>query len=136
MAIFSKLGNYKNTGLLLMRVGIGAMFVIIHGYPKMLAGPSKWEQLGGNLRNIGIDFFPAAWGFLAAGSELIGGLLLILGLFFRPACLFLLGTLTIAAMSYFWHGQGFFAAAHPIEVGFAILGLFILGPGKYSIDKS
>jgi putative oxidoreductase len=136
MAIFSKLGNYKNTALLLMRVGIGTMFVIIHGYPKMMGGPSKWAQLGENLKNVGIDFFPVAWGFLAAGTELIGGLLLIFGLFFRPACLFLIGMLTIAAMTYFWRGQGWFAAAHPVEVGFAILGLFILGPGKYSIDKS
>ena len=44
MALFSQLGNYKNTGLFLMRVGLGAM-MIVHGLPK-LTHPEKWAGLG------------------------------------------------------------------------------------------
>ena len=135
MAIFSKLGNYKNTGLLLMRVGIGAMMLYVHGYPKLIGGPEKWEKLGSNMKLIGIDFLPLFWGLMAASTEAIGGLLLILGLFFRPAVLLLAFTMVVAALSHFAKGGGLSEASHAIEIGFAFLGMLILGPGKYSIDK-
>ena len=32
MALLSNLGRYRNTGLLILRIGIGTMF-ILHGYP-------------------------------------------------------------------------------------------------------
>jgi putative oxidoreductase len=88
------------------------------------------------MKNLGIDFFPTFWGLMAASTEAIGGLLLIIGLFFRPACFFLLFTMGVAASSYFFTGGTLKDAAHPIEIGFSFLGMFILGPGKYSIDKS
>lgn len=136
MPALSFLGNYKNTGLLLMRIGIGAMFIIVHGYPKLMGGPERWEKVGGSMKNLGINFFPVAWGFLAASTEAIGGLLLILGLFFRPTCLFLIFVMAVAAITNFSKAGSLFEAAHPIEVGLTFVGLLFLGPGKYSIDKS
>jgi putative oxidoreductase len=135
MAVLGKLGNYKNLGLLFMRVGLGAM-MILHGYPKILGGPDKWEKLGKAMGNFGIDFFPVGWGAMAAGTEVIGGLLLVLGWYFRPACIFLLITMIVAAMSHIGRGQGLLEASHAIEVGFAFLGLMFLGPGKFSVDKN
>jgi len=34
----------RDLGLLLLRVGIGLMFVIVHGLPQVLGGVSKWTS--------------------------------------------------------------------------------------------
>lgn len=135
MAIWSKLGKYQHIGLLLMRAGLGFM-MILHGYPKLMGGPDRWEKVGGAMANFGLDFMPTFWGFMAAGAEGIGGLLVILGAVFRPACALLMVTMTVAAVSHISKGDGIMGASHAIETGLAFLGMFILGPGKYSIDKS
>ena len=135
MAIWSKLGKYQHFGLLLMRAGLGFM-MILHGYPKLMGGPDRWEKTGGAMANFGLDFMPSFWGFMAAGAEGIGGLLVILGVFFRPACGLLIVTMIVAAVSHIGKGDGIMGASHAIETGLAFLGLFILGPGKYSIDKN
>jgi len=88
MKILSKLGNYKDFGLLLMRLGLGALMVL-HGYPKLLGGPDQWVPIGRSMKNLGVNFLPVFWGFMAAVAEALGGLLILLGLYFRPACLFI-----------------------------------------------
>jgi len=134
MAIFDNLGKYRNTGLLLMRIGIGIMF-IVHGFPKLAGGPAGWEQLGGSMKVVGVSFFPIFWGFMAAVAETFGGFLLIVGLFFRPACISLVFTMIIAALVHFGKGDGLGGASHAIELGIVFLGLIFIGPGKYSVDK-
>lgn len=134
MAILGSLGKYRNTGLLIIRLGLGVMF-ILHGYPKLLGGPERWEAIGGAMQNIGINFFPIAWGLLAGLTETFGGFLLIIGLAFRPACLLLLFTMIIATLMHFSKGDGINGAAHAIEVGIVFFGLMFIGPGKYSVDK-
>nr|WP_199157388.1 DoxX family protein [Pedobacter sp. ASV2] len=134
MAIFDSLGKYRNTGLLLIRLGLGVMF-IIHGFPKIAGGVPGWEGLGGSMKLIGINFFPVFWGFMAAATETFGGFLLIVGLFFRPACLLLLFTMVIAALVHFSKGDGIGGASHAIELGIVFIGLTFIGPGKYSVDK-
>jgi len=134
MAILSKLGNYKSTGLLLMRAGVGAMMVL-HGYPKLLGGPERWTNLGENMKHFGINAYPEIWGFMAAAAECIGGGLFVLGFLFRPSAFLLLCTMIVAATTHLKSGETIMDASHSIELGFVFLGLFILGPGKYSIDK-
>lgn len=134
MAILDNLGKYRNTGLLLLRIGLGAMF-IIHGFPKLAGGPSGWTGLGGNMKVIGIDFLPIFWGFMAAATETFGGFLLIVGLFFRPALILLIFTMIIAALVHFGKGDGLGGASHAIELGIVFFGLIFIGPGKYSVDK-
>lgn len=134
MSILSNLGKYRNTGLLILRVGIGLMF-ILHGYPKLFAGPERWEAVGGAMRHVGVDFFPAAWGFLAGVAETFGGFLLIVGLAFRPVCLALAFTMVIAATRHIAVGDGISGASHAIEAGILFLSLIFIGPGKYSVDK-
>ena len=135
MAIWSKLGKYNNFGLLLMRAGLGAM-MIVHGFPKLAKGPELWEKIGGAMVTFGLDFLPAFWGFMAAFSEGVGGLLVIIGLFFRPACALIIITMIVAAASHFAKGDGIMGASHAIETGIAFIGLLILGPGKHAIDRS
>ncbi|HYG37935.1 MAG TPA: DoxX family protein [Cytophagales bacterium] len=134
MAILNNLGVYKDFGLLVMRIGVGAMMVV-HGYPKVLGGPDYWEKVGVNMRNIGVDFLPVFWGAMAAGTEAFGGLLLILGYFFRPTCLLLVFTMIVAAISHFSRGQGVNEASHAIALGFAFFGLMFIGPGKHALEK-
>jgi len=134
MAILDNLGKYRNTGLLLLRLGIGIMF-IIHGFPKLAGGPAGWTQLGGSMKVIGIDFLPIFWGFMAAVSETFGGFLLIVGLFFRPALILLIITMVIAALVHFAKGDGLSGASHAMELAIVFFGLIFIGPGKYSVDK-
>ena len=49
----------SDLGLLLLRIGIGAMFVA-HGFPKLIGGPAKWTALGTATSHLGIDFAPLA----------------------------------------------------------------------------
>ncbi|QXU41433.1 MULTISPECIES: DoxX family protein [Pedobacter] len=134
MAILDNLGKYRNTGLLLIRIGLGVMF-IIHGFPKLAGGPDGWTGLGGSMKVIGINFLPVFWGFMAAVSETFGGFLLIVGLFFRPALILLIFTMIIAALVHFGKGDGLQGASHAIELGIVFFGLIFIGPGKYSVDK-
>jgi putative oxidoreductase len=134
MALFSKLGNYKDLGLLVIRVGLGIMF-IYHGYPKLTGGVHKWEAIGTSTKYVGIYFWPVFWGFLAAAVETIGGALLIAGLAFRPVCMLLFVNLIVAAAYHFGTGGGLDEAAHAIEDAIVFAGLIFIGPGKYSVDK-
>ncbi|WP_028298442.1 DoxX family protein [Olivibacter sitiensis] len=132
MAALSQLGNYKHTGLLVLRIGIGIMF-IMHGLPKLIGGPEMWEKVGGAMSNFGIYFFHKGWGLIAAISETFGGFLMIVGLLFRPAMLLMAFTMFVATLVHL--PQGLMAASQPIELGLVFLGLLFIGPGKYSVDK-
>jgi putative oxidoreductase len=133
MAALGKLGNYKNFGLLIIRVGLGIMF-IYHGYPKLLGGQKMWEQLGESTKYVGIHFLPMVWGLLCALVETVGGAFLVIGFWFRPVCILLLINLLVAAAAQYAHG-GLSDAAHPIEDAIMFAGLIFVGPGKYSVDK-
>lgn len=127
----------KNFGLLLLRVGIGAFF-IMHGYPKMIGGPDKWEKIGSAMQHIGVDFLWVVWGFLAAFSEMVGGILMITGILFRPVMLLMFITMVVAALS---HIKGVFTfdsvmeASHAIEMAIVFLSLLFIGPGNYRLGK-
>lgn len=129
---FMFLDRFRDSGLLLLRIGIGSMFLLYHGLPKLLAGPPRWEEVGGAMAAVGITFSPAFWGLMAALAESLGAALLALGLFTRYALFFLLITMIVAAASRV--GGGVPAAAHPIEMGIVFLSLMFIGPGKYSLD--
>src|SRR5210317_1506175 len=86
----------KDLGLLILRVGIGVMF-ILHGIPKLMGGPEGWEGLA----QFGLPFLPEgfmsiAFGFAAMATELVGGLLLALGKFHRIVCVSLAGVMLVA----------------------------------------
>ena len=134
MAIFDSLSKYRNTGLLIIRIGLGAMFML-HGYPKLLGGPEQWEALGGAMKNLGITFTPVVWGLMAGITETFGGFLIMLGLAFRPVCILMTFNLLVAALMHLNNGEEFMSASQAIETGFMFLGLLFLGPGKYSVDK-
>ncbi len=129
-----RLKPYPDFGLLLIRLVLGLSYMIVHGGQKLIAGPQLWAKIGSAVGYLGINFSFTAWGFLAACAEFFGGLLILLGLFFRPASVFIIITMFVAANSGLEGGSSLGTIAHPIELGITILGLFFTGPGKYSLD--
>ena len=134
MAVFESLGKYRNTGLLILRLGLGGM-MMWHGLPKIIGGPEGWTQLGASMKVVNIDFLPTFWGLMAALTEGLGGFLLVLGLFFRPVNMLLVINMIVAALVHFNKGDGLAGASHAIELGIVFFALIFIGAGKYSVDK-
>jgi putative oxidoreductase len=124
--------RFADLGLLLMRVGLGAAFMG-HGWPKLAAGEAKWAKIGAAMGHFGIDFAHTVFGFLAACSEFFGGLLLAVGLLFRPACGALLATMLVASTMHLAKGDGFSSASHAIEAAIVFAALLLIGPGKHTL---
>ncbi|UCE01565.1 MAG: DoxX family protein [Candidatus Latescibacterota bacterium] len=127
-----------DVGLLLLRIGIGASMMIFHGYGKITAGPERWHSLGAQMQNLGISFAPTFWGFMAAASEFFGSLLIVMGLFFRPATALLAITMLVAATRHLnlpegEPGAGWRGASHALELLAVYVALFLIGPGRYAI---
>lgn len=135
MALFSQLGNYRNFGLLVLRVGLGVM-MFMHGLPKLTGGPEKWESLGQNMGQLHIHFMPVIWGFMSAVTESIGGIFLVLGLWFRLICVLMVINFIVAILTLFASGKGLMGASEAIELAFVFFGLIFLGAGTLSVDKS
>jgi putative oxidoreductase len=133
MTLFHSYYPFLHVGLLLMRIGLGISFMA-HGLPKLAAGPEGWTSLGGAMANWGINFAPAFWGFAGAMAEFGGGLLLLLGLFFRPVCVVLVLTMATATMVHLKNGDSFSTLSHALEMGIVFFCLLLIGPGHYSLD--
>jgi putative oxidoreductase len=128
------LAKYADFGLLLLRVSIGILF-ILYTAPALLGGPNAWGHFGAGVRSLGLHSHFQLWGFVGALLGTIGGILVILGLFFRPGILVLL-LVAIAHAIGVKHGSGFRTALPSIEICFVLAGILFVGPGKYSVDKT
>jgi len=117
--------------LVVLRIGIGVSFVLAYGWPKLMGGPETWADLGQNMALFGITFWPVFWGFMAAATEFVGGILLMGGLLFRPVLGLLLFTMFVAASSHIAAGEG---PWHATEMATVFVALLLTGPGRYSID--
>jgi putative oxidoreductase len=130
--LWTALERYCDLGLLIARIGFGGGFIWCHGWPKLTAG---WEGLGSYgtaMGNFGISFAPEWWGLAAALAESLGGLLLLLGLCFRPAALALACVMVVATTNHIATGQG--TPAHAFKNAWLFAGLVLVGPGRYSLD--
>ncbi len=132
-------GNY-DLGLVIIRIGFGLTMALFHGWGKISGGPERWAGVGGSMANLGIDFFPAFWGFMAGFSEFFCAIFIILGVFFRPATALLACTMLVATIRHLSlpedaPNSGFSGASHAIEFLVLSIGLYFSGPGKYSFVK-
>ena len=130
--IWNTLSKYQDVGLLIIRLGLGLGFLFFHGWEKLIGGPERWEGLGNAMGVFGITFAPTFWGFMAAFSESVGGLLIAAGLFFRPICAMLAFTMFVASARHIITGEG--SAAHSLKYMIMLAGLVFVSPGKYSVD--
>ena len=121
-----------------LRIGLGLIF-IGHGSQKVLGwfggpGLSKWmtfEKMAVGLRPTGL------WLAAAAFSELLGGLLVLLGLLTRLGALMIAATMTVAIIGMHW--PNFFSQNQGMEFPLALLAmalaLIIAGGGQASVDQ-
>lgn len=128
------LGKYREAGLLLMRVSLGVLFIILTG-PVLLSG-SKWAPFGSAIRNLGLSSHFQMWGFLGGLAGCVGGALMIFGLFFRPGVLLVLAITLIHTLGAIDRTGTLRAALGAIELCLILTGLLLVGPGKYSVDKT
>jgi putative oxidoreductase len=133
MARLKRGKDFHNIGLLILRVGLGIMF-ILHGYPKMFGGPEMWEEVGTAMQYLGIDFAPMFFGFMAGVTEFFGGIFLLLGLFFTPSVILLFIVMLVATIKHLGAGDGFVSYSHSIELAIVFASLLFMGAGKHSLD--
>ncbi|MFC4125146.1 DoxX family protein [Nocardia rhizosphaerae] len=131
--------NAAGIGLLVLRVGFGGLMAAygaqkLFGWfngPGLSATQDMFEGMGYN---------PGAlFGTLAGLTELIGGLLLVFGLFTPLAAAIVVGTM-INAINVLWSG-GLFPAdpsvqgySTPLLFAIAAAALAFTGPGRFSLD--
>ncbi len=124
------LEKLKPLGLLLLRWGLGAIF-IFHGYPKLF----------GDTRRA-MDFFASVglpgWLVYVAGVvEFFGGWLLVAGLFTRVAGLLLAGEMAMAIWKVHL-SEGILAwdeYQFPLALAVGAFALATCGAGAISLDK-
>lgn len=118
-----------DTGLLVLRLGAGLFMAIGHGLGKM--PPS--EGLIKSTADMGFPM-PALFAWSAALSEFIGGLLIALGLFTRPAAFFWICTMGTAA--FIRHAEDPFSTKEKALLYLTVgLCLALMGGGKFSLSK-
>ncbi|EDY20462.1 DoxX family protein [Chthoniobacter flavus Ellin428] len=133
--MWKNLSNYRDAALLFFRVTFGLEYIYVHGWPKLAGGISRWKEVGHAMKFVHIHFGFAFWGFMAAFSETICMGLLLIGLAFRPSCVLLVITMTVAAISDYHTKGGLGAASHALELCLLFIALIFIGPGKYSVDQ-
>jgi putative oxidoreductase len=121
-----------------LRLALAAVF-IAHGSQKVLGsfggkGLNAWLS-----QPVPFGFMRPAWLWLgaAAFSELVGGLLVLLGLLTRVGAFFIGCTMLTAIASKHW--PNFFAPKgieFPIALLAMCLALFITGGGQASVDRA
>ena len=132
---WSGLESYKDTGMMVVRIGLGLM-IMLHGWPKLAGGEARWRRLGQAMASFGIDFYPVFWGAMAAFGEFFGGFLILIGLATRPAAMIVCFILYVAAFrDLSTGGWDLMAASHPIETGLGFLAIVFAGPGAFAIDN-
>lgn len=134
--ILTSLTKFRDWGLLFLRVALGGFYLYVHGWHKLAGGVHVWHELGLNVKYVGVHFAPVFWGLMAALSETVGCVLVILGFLFRPACFLLFITLFVASAMHVRSGQGWEHASQAVELDILFFSLLFIGPGKYSLDKN
>ncbi len=129
--LWNRLGRHADVGLLITRLGFGLGFIYYHGGPKLFESTEEWIATGSAMQHFGITFGYYYWGAAAGVAETFCGLLIALGLFFRPAAA-VLTWIMIAAFTdnSLTGGQ----TSHPFKNIWLFAGLIFIGPGKYSLD--
>jgi putative oxidoreductase len=126
------LERLKPLGLLLLRVGLGVIF-IYHGYPKLFGHSRDAMQA---FVNVG---FPGYFVYIAGIIEFFGGCMLIVGLFTRLAGLLLAGEMAVALWkvhNIFSNPMAVVRYELPLTLAVATFALATVGAGLISFDHA
>ncbi len=123
-----------------IRLGLAAV-MIAHGAQKVLGsfnGPGFNTYISGNTP---FTFMRPTWLWLSAAalSELVGGILVLIGFLTRVSAFFIACVMVTAILGVHWTG-GFFANNRGYEYPMSLLAmaiaLLIAGGGQASVDKA
>jgi putative oxidoreductase len=115
-------------GLLALRLWFGVVMALAHGLPKF----GKLEGFAKGLADRGYPM-PELLAHLAATAELVGALLVAIGLLTRPSALTLVVTMAVAA--FVQHAADPFAKQEfALAYGVAFFVLLVTGAGRISLD--
>lgn len=131
------LNTLQPFGLLALRLALGIIF-FASGYPK-LAHLGRGMQ--GCMACSPVFFvehgLPGYFVYVAGVLEVFGGLLLMLGLFTRPAALLLAAEMAVAIWKV--HSSRGYLAVHeyefPLALAVACFALATVGAGAFSLDQ-
>lgn len=135
MPSWASLDRFQDLGLLILRAGIGSVFLLLHGLPNLTGGAVAWARVGRAVSYLGIGSGHVWWGLAALLAMTLGALGLILGYLHRPSALALTITMLVASIWRFYPFGGWDAAAYPVSMAIVCFSLMILGPGRYAIAK-
>ena len=126
---------FKNSfdwAILILRLIPSFYMFYYHGLKK-ISSTASWEWLGeAAMSVIGIEFGYIYFGFLAALSEGVLVWLVFLGIFTRLSSLFIILTMFFASSYHLVDGESAESALIYLTI---YLVIFILGPGRYSLDE-
>lgn len=120
-------------GLTLIRIGLGIILTIF-GYSKLMSGAANLTQIGSAIGLFGITWGYLWWGYAAALTELLGGLMFALGLYTRIACLPLAWLLIVAIRFHLQNNDPFTKWSFACICLCIVAALFVAGSGTYSLD--
>jgi len=128
-SFFSANGFWEQPGLAIIRMITGA-FLIYHGWEVFdsltMKGYLDWDQFNGATGKLLV--------YLGKSAELLGGLLLFMGLLTRIAALLIAGTLLYISF-FVGHGKVWYEDQHPFLFVLLAMLFFFTGPGSWSLDK-
>lgn len=119
-------------GVLILRLMFGTI-MFAHGAQKVLGlfdGKDIGTYATGMAAGAGL---PLVFGYIAVFAEFLGGLGLITGLYTRFFAGMVFFTMIFASSVH----AGFFAPKgfeYPLSIAMAVLAIFFIGPGRYSLD--
>ena len=123
------LDRMQPLALLVLRLVLGAIF-IGHGYHKVNGHLHEHANFVASLH------LPAWLGYVSAGAEFFGGMLIVLGLFTRLAALAICVNMIVAIAKVHWQhglmGQGGYE--FPLSLAAIAFSLIFLGAGPIAID--
>lgn len=130
-------------GFLALRVMVGLMMLVGHGIPKIQNYAARKDYFPVP------DFFPlklmspAVSLSTCIGAEVVGSVLIIIGLATRPAAFLLAMTMVVAAFSYLGGAPWFFSPPTlveskelPLMYLIPLIAIILAGAGGYSLDAA
>ena len=122
------LDRFQPLALLLMRLTLGAIMVA-HGYAKVL----HLQQTANFMAGMGIPNWLA---YVASFTEFLGGLLILAGLFTRPAAFAICIDLSVAIGKVHWHNglTGEHGYEFPLAAASLAFALIFFGAGPIALD--
>jgi putative oxidoreductase len=124
-------------GILLMRIAIGGV-MFAHGSQKVLGiFGGKGMDATVSMMSAGLGL-PAFFIYLSIFTEFLGGIALLFGALTRFFGIAVLINMLVAVMAVHFK-NGFFAPTgfeYPGTLAMIALGIIIMGPGKFSLDRA